>query len=173
MKSSHRAYFVLIFWALFSLCAGAQEKPSALSATALWASTVSERYLIYPDITYGVANNYALKLDVWQRKDAKVPVPTLIYYHGGGWIFGDRTGATLLFLPYLEMGWNVINVEYRMASVSPAPAAVEDCRCALSLGRQECKTVQHRHRSNRRNGPLCRRASISDNGNAARRNRAR
>ena len=86
---------------------------------------------IYPDITYGVANNYALKLDVWQRKDAKVPVPTLIYYHGGGWIFGDRTGATLLFLPYLEMGWNVINVEYRMASVSPAPAAVEDCRCAL------------------------------------------
>jgi len=34
-------------------------------------------------------------------------------------------------LPYLEMGWNVINVEYRMASVSLAPAAVEDCRCAL------------------------------------------
>jgi acetyl esterase/lipase len=36
-----------------------------------------------------------------------------------------------MLLPYLEMGWNVINVEYRMASVSPAPAAVEDCRCAL------------------------------------------
>jgi acetyl esterase/lipase len=34
-------------------------------------------------------------------------------------------------MPYLEMGWNVINVEYRMASVSLAPAAVEDCRCAL------------------------------------------
>ena len=55
----------------------------------------------------------------------------MIYYHGGGWIFGDCTGATLLFLPYLEMGWNVINVEYRMANVSLAPAAVEDCRCAL------------------------------------------
>ena len=55
----------------------------------------------------------------------------MIYYHGGGWIFGDRIGATLLFLPYLEMGWNVINVEYRMANVSLAPAAVEDCRCAL------------------------------------------
>ena len=68
---------------------------------------------------------------MWQKKDAKLPVPTLIYYHGGGWIWGDRTGATLLFLPYLEMGWNVINVEYRMASVSLAPAAVEDCRCAL------------------------------------------
>ena len=29
------------------------------------------------------------------------------------------------------MGWNVVNVEYRMASVSRAPAAVEDTRCAL------------------------------------------
>ncbi len=102
-----------------------------MSETARWASIAGEQYQIFPDLTYGVANNYTLKLDVWQRKDAKAPVPTLIYYHGGGWIFGDRTGATLMFLPYLEMGWNVINVEYRMASVSPAPAAVEDCRCAL------------------------------------------
>lgn len=34
-------------------------------------------------------------------------------------------------LPYLSLGWAVINVEYRLASNSPAPAAVEDCRCAL------------------------------------------
>lgn len=118
---------------LCSLCSPAfsQDKIEPLSATAHWASVVSEQYWVQPDITYGVANNYPLKLDLWQRKDAKAAVPTLIYFHGGGWIFGDRTGATLLFAPYLEMGWNVINVEYRMASVSLAPAAVEDCRCAL------------------------------------------
>jgi acetyl esterase/lipase len=29
------------------------------------------------------------------------------------------------------MGWNVVNVEYRLARVSLAPAAVEDCMCAL------------------------------------------
>lgn len=118
---------------LCSLCSPAfsQDKIAPLSATAHWASVVSEQYWVQPDITYGVANNYPLKLDVWQRKGAKAAVPTLIYFHGGGWIFGDRTGATLLFAPYLEMGWNVINVEYRMASVSLAPAAVEDCRCAL------------------------------------------
>jgi acetyl esterase/lipase len=37
----------------------------------------------------------------------------------------------LAFLPYLETGWSVVNVEYRLARVSLAPAAVEDCRCAL------------------------------------------
>ncbi len=34
-------------------------------------------------------------------------------------------------LPYLERGWAVVNVQYRLANISPAPAAVEDCLCAL------------------------------------------
>ena len=34
-------------------------------------------------------------------------------------------------VPWLEMGWNVVNVEYRMARVALAPAAVEDAQCAL------------------------------------------
>jgi acetyl esterase/lipase len=122
---------ILLLSALCSFPAYSQEKTTPLSDTARWASTINGQYWIQPDITYGVANNYTLKLDVWQRINQNTPAPTLIYYHGGGWIFGDRTGATLLFLPFLEMGWNVINVEYRMASVSLAPAAVEDCRCAL------------------------------------------
>jgi acetyl esterase/lipase len=29
------------------------------------------------------------------------------------------------------MGYSVVNVEYRLANVSLAPAAIEDCRCAL------------------------------------------
>ncbi len=131
MKSTLRYFRRLLLCTLCTFPAFSHEKATVLSDTARWTSTVNEQYWIQPDITYGVANNYTLKLDVWQRKDAKTPAPTLIYYHGGGWIFGDRTGATLLFLPYLEMGWNVINVEYRMANVSLAPAAVEDCRCAL------------------------------------------
>src|SRR5580658_8456799 len=131
MKSALASYLIFLLCAWGSLPAFSQEKPAGLSDTERWASTVAEQYAIQPDITYGVANNYTLKLDVWQRKDTKTAAPTLIYYHGGGWVLGDRTGATLLFLPYLEMGWNVINVEYRMASVSLAPAAVEDCRCAL------------------------------------------
>ena len=131
MKSALSLYLTLLLCALCSFPAFSQEKATVLSDTAGWASTVNEQYWIQPDITYGVANSYTLKLDVWQRTNQKIAAPTLIYYHGGGWIFGDRTGATLLFLPFLEMGWNVINVEYRMASVSLAPAAVEDCRCAL------------------------------------------
>lgn len=84
-----------------------------------------------PDITYQTAENRSVKLDVWYRHTAKTPSPTLVFIHGGGWIFGSKEGALLNFLPYMEMGWTIVNVEYRMASQSLAPAAVEDTRCAL------------------------------------------
>ncbi len=96
-----------------------------------WTETASFDYGISADITYGVFNNVPVHLDVWRNLKATGPVPTLLYVHGGGWVFGDKNGAVNLFLPYIEHGWNVVNVEYRMAGVSPAPAAVEDVRCAL------------------------------------------
>jgi acetyl esterase/lipase len=92
---------------------------------------IADRYWMSPDIVYGSANNTPLKLDVWYPRDNANPTPTLIYIHGGGWIFGSKEGAVYQVLPYLEKGWRVVNVEYRMASNSLAPAAVEDTRCAL------------------------------------------
>jgi acetyl esterase/lipase len=51
--------------------------------------------------------------------------------HGGGWTNGSKEAALPSFLPFLEMGWAVVNVQYRLADAAHAPAAVEDCRCAL------------------------------------------
>jgi acetyl esterase/lipase len=96
-----------------------------------WAELASFHYGIGGDITYGVFNNTPVHLDVWENHAATGPVPTLVYFHGGGWVFGAKGGAPNLFLPYIERGWDVVNVEYRMAGNSNAPAAVEDSRCAL------------------------------------------
>lgn len=52
-------------------------------------------------------------------------------FHGGGWVAGQKERNVFQLLPYVSLGWAVINVEYRLANNSPAPAAVEDCRCAL------------------------------------------
>lgn len=105
-------------------------KPAAAQGTN-WAELASFNYGVGADIVYGHANNTPLLLDVWQNMAAKGPVPTLIYIHGGGWMIGDKSGAVNLFLPYVKRGWNVVNVEYRLGGNSPAPAAVEDSRCAL------------------------------------------
>jgi len=95
------------------------------------AADISLRYQVVPNITYLTANNFEAKLDVYAVRGATAPLPTLIYIHGGGWTGGTKEGSALTFLPFLQMGWNVVNVEYRLARVSAAPAAVEDCLCAL------------------------------------------
>jgi acetyl esterase/lipase len=103
-----------------------------LSPSAKWAATSAAQFQITPNVTYLVANGHENKLDIYHKRDASAAAqPTLIWIHGGGWTGGTKEQATMHFLPWLEMGWNVVNVEYRLARVSLAPAAVEDCLCAL------------------------------------------
>lgn len=90
-----------------------------------------ERYRISPNITYLTASGYDNKLDVYQFQ-TPTPNATLIYIHGGGWAGGpSKEQYQHWFLPFLHMGWNVVNVEYRSSAIALAPAAVEDCLCAL------------------------------------------
>lgn len=102
-----------------------------LSPAATWAVQFANNYAITPNVTYLVANNYEAKLDVYARRNTTGPQPTLIHIHGGGWTGGTKEAALPFLMPWFEMGWNVVNVEYRLAKVSLAPAAVEDCLCAL------------------------------------------
>jgi acetyl esterase/lipase len=111
-----------------------------LSEAERWAAQVENAYEVEPNVTYLVANNYEAKLDVYYPPGAKAPVPVVMTIHGGGWIEGTKEASILGALPYLQMGFAVVNVEYRLAKVSPAPAAVEDCLCALHwIGRNAQK----------------------------------
>lgn len=115
---------------LLSLAAPGAVRGQSVEGAAR-AGDLSNRYRIVPNVTYLTANNWDAKLDVYVPREAAAPNPTLIYIHGGGWVGGSKETSWLQLLPYLEAGWSVVNVEYRLARVSLAPAAVEDCRCAL------------------------------------------
>ena len=67
-------------------------------------------------------------LDILQPKSSgNDPAPGVIVFHGGGWVHtGKETAYRSLCLPYLERGFVVANVEYRVASQATAPAAVTD-----------------------------------------------
>jgi len=58
--------------------------------------------------------------------------PTLIYFHGGGWAEGDRTSRFLGLLPYLEKGWCVVNVEYRLLQETNLIGCLNDCIDAIN-----------------------------------------
>jgi len=104
---------------------------SAVAQTDRWIDYAPVDYDIIPNVTYAKANNIELKLDLYLPRDRTRPHQTLILFHGGGWVDGQKERNVLYLLPYLELGWAVINVEYRTGHQSLAPAAVEDTRCAL------------------------------------------
>jgi acetyl esterase/lipase len=118
---------------LLPSAAPAQETPLA------WAARLEQTYRIVPNITYLTASNWEAKLDLYVTRTLEKPLPTLIYIHGGGWTGGTKEGSATGIPAYLEMGLNVVNVEYRLARVAQAPAAVEDCRCALRWVIQHAK----------------------------------
>ena len=109
--------------------------PAALHAdshsAAEWSAQATIDYRVVPNIVYKVANGHENKLDVYVPRNRKEPNATVIYIHGGGWVGGSKESSSLQFLPYLQKGMSVVNVEYRLARISRGPAAVEDCRCAL------------------------------------------
>ena len=96
-----------------------------------WLDYAAGDYDIFPNVTYAKASNVELKLDLYLPKNRTRPVATLILFHGGGWVDGQKERNVLYLLPYLELGWAAVNVEYRLGHQAPAPAAVEDARCAL------------------------------------------
>ncbi|MGB2867407.1 MAG: alpha/beta hydrolase [Bacteroidota bacterium] len=116
------SFFAILFVLIFTSSAQQSDK---------WVDYASGEFDIIPNIVYGTANNTELKLDLYLPKIRTTPVPVLVNFHGGGWVEGVKERNVFQLLPYLSMGWATINVEYRLGRNSLAPAAVEDCRCAL------------------------------------------
>jgi len=125
--------------AIFAFVLASASILAAQDSPLAWAARMENAYRIVPNVTYLTASNWEAKLDLYVTRAADKPQPTVIFIHGGGWTGGTKEGRDLAILPYLDMGMNVVNVEYRLARVAQAPAAVEDCRCALRWVIQNAK----------------------------------
>jgi acetyl esterase/lipase len=92
---------------------------------------LASAYQVVPNIVYRVASGDELKLDLYQPSGLRGPNPTVLFFHLGGWTQGTKEAGMMSLLPWMDMGFSVLNVEYRLTSAAFAPAAVEDARCAL------------------------------------------
>lgn len=104
-----------------------------------WAALIGNRYTLRRDIVYKKVDGFEAKVDVYLPLKDPTPRTTMLYIHGGGWSTGSKEQYLLFFLPYIQMGMKVVSVQYRLAGVAPAPAAVEDTRCAFRWVYQNAK----------------------------------
>lgn len=72
-----------------------------------------------------------LPLRFYTPRGLSGPAPALLFFHGGGWIYGnlDSHDALCRFLAE-EAQVRVIAVDYRLAPEAPFPAAWDDCWAA-------------------------------------------
>lgn len=123
--------FVMFLGVALLVAAPPIEANAQLGDTGSFLAHVSNQYRVTPNVTYHVASGHENKLDLYLPRSASGSTPVLMYIHGGGWVGGSKEANVLRILPYLEMGWAVVNVGYRLGAVARAPAAVEDGLCAL------------------------------------------
>ncbi|WP_236141987.1 alpha/beta hydrolase [Nostoc sp. CMAA1605] len=125
-KKSYRFYIIA---AIISLAITLLNWEQAFANTTLQVKQ-QKNYALERNITYETVNSHQLTLDVYKNPKSGLR-PTLMVIHGGGWIKGKKEDE-LFFKPYFDWGFSVVNIEYRLANVALAPAAVEDAVCALN-----------------------------------------
>jgi acetyl esterase/lipase len=90
------------------------------------------------DIVYETVGKRELHLDLYRPAKSKTALPVVIWIHGGGWKNGSknnpRTAIGMLF-----RGYAVASVEYRLSGEAIFPAAIEDCKAAVSFLRLHAK----------------------------------
>ena len=134
-----KRFTIIAFLAAVSLPAATLAQRPSGDASAFAASLGTE-YRVTPNVTYQTSSGMDLNLDVYRPTRAAGPLPTVLFFHGGGYRLGaKKEGSVLSLMPYIQMGWNAINVEYRPSNVALAPAAIEDANCAVRWAMQNAK----------------------------------
>jgi acetyl esterase/lipase len=137
---ARRIVLAVMGGALVILPFSAAQAQRATEDAATFAGFLSTGNQVTPNITYLTASGVELKLDFYRPRGASGPLPTALLFHGGGYrAESTKEAFALNVVPWLQMGWNAVNVEYRSSGVALAPAAVEDARCALRWVVQNAK----------------------------------
>lgn len=76
-------------------------------------------------------------LNFWRAKSDK-PTPLIFQIHGGGWIRGDMS-TTLDPTDWLDHGFSVVSIRYRLTGTDPLPAPVHDAARALQFVRHHAR----------------------------------
>jgi len=118
-----------------------------MRSRALWLSVLSLGWasgcgpsLTHETHVYDSRFGAKTELEVF-RAEGALPRPAVMLVHGGGWREGSRSQLTGLARRLAAQGYVTATIDYRVGSQGAYPAAVHDCRCALSYLQNHAETL--------------------------------
>ena len=83
------------------------------------------------DIAYGPEADWQV-MDLYKPAGADGPLPVIVSFHGGGWVYGDKNRYQYYCMDLARRGFAVLNFTYRLAPDFHFPAPLEDCNLVMS-----------------------------------------
>jgi acetyl esterase/lipase len=97
------------------LCLGIVAVFSAASADSLRDSVDLSQYSIDKDIPYGEDPQQVFDLYISAQSDGRErPAITIVFSHGGGYYLSDKSEEEQYIQPFLDNGFDVVNINYRL-----------------------------------------------------------
>ncbi len=128
MKTTRFIFAAALFTAGF-----AQAQPPA------GRGSLPEGVKAFRDVAY-VENGHARqKLDLYVPEQATNALPLIIWVHGGGWQNGSKDGCPPLRQGFVQRGYAVASLGYRLSGDAIFPAQIEDCKAGIRWLRAQAK----------------------------------
>jgi acetyl esterase/lipase len=117
---------------------------AALLATASaiaqpWSSVPSETTTVHRDLEYVQDGHQRQRLDLYLPKSTDGPLPVIVWIHGGAWLAGSKDFAGEV-TEFVDRGYAVASIGYRLSQHAKFPAQIEDCKAAIRWLRANAKT---------------------------------
>ena len=87
---------------------------------------VPEHVIKTSDVVFKEVDGIKLGLDVYQSKGDSTPRPLILVIHGGYWKSGDKAVHVQQGVEFVELGYPVASVNYRLSAERKFPAGIED-----------------------------------------------
>jgi acetyl esterase/lipase len=86
--------------------------------------------IVYPDLAYVTHGSPSQQLDLYVPKVGG-NLPLIIYVHGGAFLMGDKRKWISYQLGYLDQGYAIASINYRLSGEAAFPAQIDDCKAAV------------------------------------------
>jgi acetyl esterase/lipase len=104
-----------------------RRSPKTVDLPGFSAISVTERFVPGPQGAPDV------RILVYQPTNRSMPLPALLWMHGGGYVIGSADQQDLKIKTVVSaIGCAAISVDYRLAPETPHPGPIEDCYAVLT-----------------------------------------